>query len=80
MQLLKNNQVTVNYNESDRYILAIDLTDQNNQPAVTTRKKRGLRKAAEHIQAQTNQSTTFQDIWDILDHYNLSTDHWCMMD
>jgi hypothetical protein len=79
---LSNSSVHIRYTPdgNGKNIFVMDLTDRNNDPALTTTSKRGLAKAWDIVFNSFTSDTKMTDIGYILDKVGMKTHRWCMVD
>jgi len=78
---MQNKYCAIEYREDRKEIFMRDLTDMNNEPAIYTKSKRGIKNAWAAIVAAWNDETRMGDISrDIFPAHNIKYHYWCMMD
>jgi len=64
------------------YIIASDVTDQNNDPKIYTRAKRGVLKAWQELEnsKMVENGASFHEVWDFLETKHLDLHFYCAVD
>jgi hypothetical protein len=78
--VLKNGNVSVEYDPEIKQIFGQDLTDKYNDPAFYSKTRRGIANAWADLEACFSESTTMHDVLTFLEAYKIRTHYWCMVD
>ena len=72
--------VDILWNPTDRVVTVLDLVDTNNEPAMMTRSKRGVKDLWSRLSTEFSISWTWASVQKIVDESGIKTHHWCRMD